>query len=118
MLGQHQVGILEMRVVAARFSERRQANAALAVLQRELDPPDVAVAPLARSDLATSGDALLAGRFPDDQARAAVDLVEQAGGEIVADIDESWTGLNSASHSVPARAGSNDGTPATLSPFD
>lgn len=85
-----------MRVVAARFTEAGQALAALDLLQRELHPSDVAIAPLACVDQPAAADALLAGRFPDDLARAAVELVEGAGGEIVADIDESWTGLNSA----------------------
>ncbi len=66
------------------------------LLQQELNKPDVAVAPLASPDEPAATDALLAGIFPDDQAPAAVELVERAGGEIVADIDESWTGLNSA----------------------
>ena len=85
-----------MRVVAARFPEESQAIAALAILQRELQPPDIAVAPLARSDEPTAAEALLAGRFPDDKAPVAVELVERVGGEVVADIDEAWTGLNSS----------------------
>ncbi len=85
-----------MRVVAARFSGETQASAALDLLQRELDPPEVAIAPLARPDEPAAADAVLAGRFTDEQARAAVELVESVGGEIVADIDESWTRLNDA----------------------
>lgn len=88
-----------MRVVAARFPERSQAAEALDVLQRELHPPDVAVAPLARSDEPAAADAVLAGRFPEHLVPMAVELVQRAGGEIVADIDESWTGVNSASAS-------------------
>ena len=81
-----------MRVVAARFSETERASAAKDLLVHELDVPDVAVAPLAHPGEPLGGDALLAGRFPDDLANAAVDIVERAGGEIVADIDERWTG--------------------------
>ena len=88
-----------MRVVAAKFTGSRQAEAALEVLQRVLEPPDVAIAPLASSDEAANADALLAGRFPDEQAQAAVELVERAGGVIVADIDEAWTSLNSTAAS-------------------
>ena len=89
-----------MRVVAARFPERDKANAALAMLERVLHPRDVAVAPLARPDALPGADSLLAGRFPDWQAPVAVELVERAGGEVVADIDEKWTGLNSGKPSV------------------
>jgi hypothetical protein len=95
-----------MRVVAARFQEQRQAAEALDLLRRELQPPDVAVAPLARPDEPSAADALLAGRFPDDQARVAVELVQRAGGEIIADIDERWTGMNSAIASWSSGAGS------------
>ena len=83
-----------MRVVAARFAEPDQASAALDLLRRELAVADVAVAPLAHPGEGGSGDALLAGRVPDEIAVTAVALVEDAGGEIVADIDERWTGLN------------------------
>jgi hypothetical protein len=41
------------------------------------------------------GDSLLAGRFTDDEAPAAVELFTRAGGEVVADIDEARTGLES-----------------------
>lgn len=82
-----------MRVVAARFSKPSQASAARDLLCRELNPPDVEVAPLAHPGEALTGDALLAGRFPDEVAPDAVRLVVRAGGEIVVDIDERWTGL-------------------------
>jgi len=88
-----------MRVVAARFSEPDQASAARDLLARELEHADVAVAPLGHPGEATYGDALLAGRFPDEQAPVVVELVQRAGGEIVADIDERWTGMASASTS-------------------
>jgi hypothetical protein len=82
-----------MRVVAARFSKPSDASVARELLRRELDPPEVEVAPLAHPGEAGHGEALLAGRFPDEVAPVAVRLVVRAGGEIVADIDESWTGL-------------------------
>jgi hypothetical protein len=93
-----------MRVVAARFTEASQASAALDVLQRELDPPDLAIAPLAHPGEPSASDAVLAGRFPDELAPMVVELVERAGGEIVADIDESWTRMNSASGSLTQTA--------------
>lgn len=85
-----------MRVLAARFSASSEAKAALDLLQRELDPTDMAVAPLASPDEPAAADTVLAGQFRDDQATAAVELVEQAGGEIVADVDVRWTGMNMA----------------------
>ena len=81
-----------MRVVAARFSAVESATAALDLLQRELDTTDAAVAPLAHPGELLSGEALLAGHFQDDVARVAIDIVERAGGEIVANVDERWTG--------------------------
>lgn len=82
-----------MRVVAARFREARRASAALDVLRRRLQVPplDVAVAPLGTPGQPPSDDAVLAGRFPDEQAPVVVDLVRREGGEVVADIDEIWT---------------------------
>jgi hypothetical protein len=103
-----------MRVVAARFAEPDQASAALELLQRELSVADAAVAPLAHPGEAGS-DALLAGRIPDDVAPTAVELVERAGGQIVADIDERWTGLNAGtSASFPSTRGAHTGREAYL----
>jgi hypothetical protein len=86
-----------MRVVAARFPEPSQASAARDLLQRELENADVKVAPLGHPGEAGSGDAVLAGRFPEEVVDIAVELVESAGGEIVADIDERYTGTSGAS---------------------
>ena len=80
-----------MRVVAARFSEKERASAALDALQRELVSCDAAIAPLAHPGEPITDDALLAGRFPDEIAKVAIDIFQRAGGEIVADIDERWT---------------------------
>jgi hypothetical protein len=85
-----------MRVIAATFSEPSQASAAREVLQRELDPTELEVAPLAHPGEPTHGEAVLAGRFSDDVALDAVRLVVRAGGEIVANIDVRWTGINRA----------------------
>src|SRR5881275_399966 len=85
-----------MRVVAARFAEPDQASMALDLLRRELSVSDIAVAPLAHPGEPSASDAVLAGRVPDEVAPTAVELVERAGGEIVADIDERWTGLNAS----------------------
>jgi hypothetical protein len=97
-----------MRVVAARFLEVTQASAARDLLESELDGVDVAIAPLAHPGEPVSGDAVLAGRVPDDQAPQAVRLVERAGGEIVADVDEAWTGLS------PTPSRSSGGSPVYL----
>jgi hypothetical protein len=80
-----------MRVVAAKFPESSQASAARDLLQRELDGADLEVAPLGHPGEAGT-DAVLAGRFSEELVPAAVELVESAGGEIVADVDERYTG--------------------------
>jgi hypothetical protein len=88
-----------MRVVAARFPEPSQASAARDLLQRELESAEVEIAPLGHPGEAGSGDAVLAGRFSDEIAPVAVELVESVGGEIVADLDERHTGLVQSSGS-------------------
>jgi hypothetical protein len=82
-----------LRVVAARFREPRLAAAVLNVLHDRLHvaPPDVAVARLGTPGQPASNDAVLAGRFPDEQASFVMDLVRRAGGVVVANIDERWT---------------------------
>jgi hypothetical protein len=84
-----------MRVLAARFPDRRIASAVREMLQRRLhlDAPDVDIAPLGvPGQPATSdNDMLLAGKFADDQAAEVAELVRAAGGEIVANVDEKWT---------------------------
>lgn len=54
-------------------------------------PLDADVAPLGTPGQPATNDALLAGRFPDEQAALVMDLVRRAGGEVVANIDERWT---------------------------
>ncbi len=56
-----------------------------------MDPPDVAVAPLGTPGQPPADDMVLAGRFADDSADTVVALVREGGGEIVADVDETWT---------------------------
>src|SRR4051794_23897642 len=97
-------GACRMRVVAAKFAEPDEASAALAVLRRELPVADIAVAPLAHPGEAGS-EALLAGRVPDNVAPTAVELVQRAGGEIVADIDERWTDVSTSAAHGPAGGG-------------
>ncbi len=82
-----------MRVVAARFSDRRIASAVREKLQRTLQvaPPDVDIAPLGIPGQPAIDATLLAGRFSDAQAPEVAELVREAGGEIVANVDESLT---------------------------
>ena len=82
-----------MRVLAARFSDRRIASAVREILQRRLhlEAPDVDIAPLGIPGQPATNDTLLAGRFSDAQAPEVAELVREAGGEIVANVDESWT---------------------------
>ncbi len=83
-----------MRVVAAKFPGPQQAWAVLARLQHDLkvDPPDVDVAPLAIPGEPPANEFVLAGRFPDPLVPVVVNCVRDAGGEVVADLDEVWTG--------------------------
>lgn len=82
-----------MRVLAARFSDRRIASAVRDTLQRRLQvaPPDVDIAPLGIPGQPSSEVTLLAGRFSDAQAPEVAELVLEAGGEIVANVDEMLT---------------------------
>lgn len=96
-----------MRVLAARFSDRGIASAVKDVLQRRLHvaPPDVDIAPLGIPGQPSANDTLLAGRFSDDQAPEVAKLVREAGGEIVANVDERWTRPREAP--APRRQGWN-----------
>jgi hypothetical protein len=82
-----------MRVLAARFPDRRRALAVRDLLCRRLRlaKPDLAVAPLGVPGQESSSDMLIAGRFADEQAPEVAEIVREAGGEIVANVDESWT---------------------------
>jgi hypothetical protein len=80
-----------VRVLAARFPDPQRASAALDTLHRRLDDGITAeIAPLA-GDEGSATETLLAGHFPEDMKRSVRDIVEAAGGEIVADVDERWT---------------------------
>lgn len=82
-----------MRVLAARFPDRRIASTVLGALHRRfpVDPQDVAIAPLGVPGQASDGETLLAGRFPEDLTDQVGELVNEAGGEVVVDVDEAWT---------------------------
>lgn len=83
-----------MRVLAARFSDPARASTVRDLLRRELDgdpPPEVDIAPLGVPGNESTTDTLLAGRFNDEQAPQVAALVRECGGEIVANVDESWT---------------------------
>lgn len=94
-----------MRVLAARFPDRRRASTVLGALHRRfpVDPQDVAIAPLGVPGKASDGETLLAGRFPEELTEQIGALVNQAGGEIVVDVDEAWT-------RPPAGLGSHPGS--------
>jgi len=82
-----------VRVLAARFPDRDRASAVLDRLKRSLDiaPPDVAIAPLGMPEVTDRDPTLLAGRFPDERTAEVTRLVREAGGEVVADVDEGST---------------------------
>ena len=81
-----------MRVLAARFADRRIASAVGDILRRRmhLAPFEVDIAPLAAEGPAAD-DTVLAARFPDQDAAEAAAFLRDAGGEIVANVDERWT---------------------------
>jgi hypothetical protein len=56
-----------------------------------LDSPDVEIAPLGLLGQPAASQTLLAGRFDEDQCFEVADVVRRAGGEIVTNVDESWT---------------------------
>lgn len=90
-----------MRILAARFPDRRRAFAVKNLLRRELDgdtPPEVDIVPLGTPGQESGTDTLLAGRFADDQAPEVAALVQAGGGEIVVNVDESWTRPRAASN--------------------
>jgi len=82
-----------MRVLAARFTDRRIASAVKEMLERRLrlHASAVGIAPLGDPDRPSDTDTLLAGRFPDEEAINVTSWLRDAGGEIVADVDEAWT---------------------------
>ncbi len=63
------------------------------MLQRRLhlEARDVDIAPLGIPGQPSTNDTLLAGRFSDAQAPEVAELMREAGGEIVANVDEAWT---------------------------
>jgi hypothetical protein len=80
------------RVLAAKFPDRAHASQALESLQRRLDEPvEAEIAPLAAGNEPAAQDTLLAGHFAEDHKPQVEEIVRQAGGEIVADVDERWT---------------------------
>jgi hypothetical protein len=80
-----------VRILAARFPDREHANQALESIQHRLDRPVQAeIAPLAAPEGAAQ-DTLLAGHFPEEQKPHVEEIVREAGGVIVADVDERWT---------------------------
>ena len=82
-----------MRVLAARFADRRIASAVRDMLSRRMhvSPPDVDIAPLANTEEPATDETVLAARFPDRDAAEAAALLRDAGGVIVANVDERWT---------------------------
>ena len=90
-----------MRVLAAKFRDRRAASAVRERLQNALrdDASDVAIAPLGTPGQAACDDTVLAGCFPDNEAAAVTQLISEAGGEVVANVDEEWTRPRTVSQS-------------------
>jgi hypothetical protein len=84
-------GESSVRILAARFPDRERAWQALEKLQRRLDQSVQAeIAPLASTE-APAEETLLAGHFPEEIKPKVEEVVREAGGEIIADVDERWT---------------------------
>lgn len=82
-----------MRVLAARFRDRDAARGVLELLRDRLPlgVSDADIAPLAGAADPTRGEALLAGRFREARVPEVIRVIEDAGGEILADVPETWT---------------------------
>ncbi len=82
-----------VRILAARFGDETAAQKVVALLRRRLDlgATDLSVAPLGGVDQPPGPASLLAGRFVDPRVSEVREIIRQAGGEIVADLDEGWT---------------------------
>jgi len=96
-----------MRVLAARFTDRHAASAVRDRLLHVLrgDVVDVDIAPLGRPGKPASNEMVLAGRFQDDQAPVVAQLIRDAGGEVVTNVDERWTRPRPAHQSKPWKVG-------------
>ena len=83
-----------MRVLAARFRDHGRAIEVRDSLRRQLrlGAQDVDIAPLGIPGQESSYEYIvLAGRFHDDVAPRVAELVRERGGEVVTNVDESWT---------------------------
>ena len=82
-----------MRVIAATFNDRNTAGRVLADLRRayELGAEDVDLAPLGTTGDGAAAATVLAGRFREERVESVRSLVEQNGGRVVMDVDESAT---------------------------
>ena len=83
-----------MRVLAARFPDRKRAAAALRALRLRLGlaDDDAEIAPLGTPGRGDEGEqTLLAGRFDDPHTAIVRTIVADSGGQVVADVDEQWT---------------------------
>ena len=79
-----------MRIVGARFPDRRAFKAREELRHRHgLAERDIAVRRLGTTDYAVlPTDLVLAGRFEIDQAADAIRVIEQLGGEVLVNRDE------------------------------
>jgi hypothetical protein len=66
---------------------------------------DVAIAPLGIPGQPDSNDIVLAGHVRDDAAAVVARLISEAGGEVVANVDESLTRPRTNTHSSRWDAG-------------
>jgi hypothetical protein len=101
-----------MRVLAAAFEDEAAAQSVLDELRRRyrLLPGDASIAPMGTDDPSESRT-LLAGRFDDDAVPVISDIVANHGGQIVSDVDESWTRSPGAHERMEIEIGAGAETP-------
>lgn len=98
-----------VRIMAARFGNVASAEDARSRLRDRFDlgSSDVSVAPLGGTDH-PAGCVSLAGRFLDPRVDEVRGILEGAGGEIIADLDEGWTRPRANRDAKATRWGSFD----------
>jgi hypothetical protein len=95
-----------MRVLAAAFPNLRAARSALDDLRSRFGPGavDARTAPLGNDD-ASGSDTVLAGRFSDEAVPEIRVMVARHGGQVVSDVDESWTRSSAVQESPDSEGG-------------
>lgn len=99
-------GPSELRIVAAAFADRDEAAAAERELRGQLDvgPADISTSEIGGDPPKRGLRGVLAGRFRAHRRGDVLRVVEDHGGQIVADVPERHTGTLGARPGRPRRA--------------